>query len=214
MRESPEIRSFSRELLAVDEIVPSVEIIRSTENPFSLEEIKKMSIEVFFDNYANFSKKQRECGQKGTRNLNQNVKKFWREVDCVIQDQTGKSFFEWFYYQYMEEQLGIKDIHQLFSARIKPLKLAYSAFYKFITQRAFVDTRDRSESLQTGIAQRRLDNRKRPAELTKEQLSERSKKGWGKVPQEERGKRNEKAWQTRRSQVRESFLKIVDDLPN
>lgn len=154
-----------------------LEEINTNHNPVLEAEIPYLRVDFVFKNYAFYVEERRNAGEKNVRFLNQSTQAFWLNIEDLFYQQTGEGFFAWFYAKYFEGGLPIDDVHQRFLSFIHPLQLAYSAFYKFITQRAFIELRDRSSGQYTEIAQKRLQHRPSPV-FSVEQCSEKSLKGW------------------------------------
>lgn len=171
--------------------------LNNSENLLSPEETRILDMAQVFGNFTKQVLLQRKEGKKGVREMNKKSKVFWEKIDQIIQEQTDKIFFAWFYCQYFEEKLGMREVHRLLVERISPISLQYSVFYKFISSKAFIATRSRSEGQKTPLAQRRLKHRQKP-QFTSRQLSQRAQKGW----------------KTRRAKTRKKLTDFTKDLPN
>lgn len=200
----------------------------SPNNLVPISETKFLNVSSVFENYRRFVYDYNSQNpQKKLYKPRDSFVKFWIQVDKFFYQTTGKTFFEWFYELYFQEHpLSLKDISLRFNTIIHPDKRDERSFRLFIKFFAFVDTRNKEESLNTSLSKIRLKNRPRHIFSDSERQkgvetknnqpgysSEIVKKGWQKLSPEERRDRGLKSVETRqRNQMRIKLIQTIQNI--
>lgn len=183
----------------------------SPRNRVPIQETKFLNISTVFTNYKSLAERHnRQNPQKKLYQPRQSFIDFWVNIDKHFLQTLGQTFFEWFDELYFQNQLSLKDVCLRFNKIIFPESRDIRSFHLFINFYAFIDTRDRAESLNTPIAKIRLykrtrhsfteEERKKGVQTKKEvpgYTSLITKKGWEKLSPEKRRARGLKSVETR-----------------